>query len=198
MLARALTFMALVLPLTACGVTGNFRHDPGYVDSDALQRLESDSRLALSFGPLPLRLAGWVLDEDDAEIESMIAELRGVRVHVFEGLRDADEVARGVEELQARLLGDGWHSVVSVRDGAERVSVLLRPGAEGTAHGAAVIIHEPNEVVLVNLIGNVRLDLMGGYMSELGVRIPATAIDAANVQAGTIRNRARPASGTDP
>ena len=46
-----------------------------------------------------------------------------------------------------------------------------------------MIVQEPDEVVLVNLIGNVRLDFINGYMADLDVDVPRIEIDPATLQA---------------
>jgi len=69
---------------------------------------------------------------------------------------------------------------------AEETAVLLRPDSGGGNRGLAVIVQDAQEVVLVNLIGNVRLDLFADYMAELDVDTPGIEIDpqtlAAHVQ----------------
>jgi hypothetical protein len=51
--------------------------------------------------------------------------------------------------------------------------VLLRPDAGGAkTHGLAVIVQDSGELVLVNLIGNVRVDEFARYMTELEVPVP--------------------------
>ena len=177
---------ALTAGLAACGITGNFRHDPGYAELGSLKRLESESDFGLSLGPLPLRIAGWALDEDDTELEPLLRELRAVRVYIFEGIADAEDVATDVEELRAKLIGEGWLNVIAVREGAETTSILLRPGTGGANRGLTVIVQEPTEVVLVNLIGNVRLDLFNDYMAEVDVDTPPIEIDPATLQARAI------------
>ena len=66
------------------------------------------------------------------------------------------------------------------------------------ANGLTVIVQEPDEVVLVNLIGNVRLDFINGYMAEAGVALPPIEIDPATLQASLITDPASPAAGIDP
>jgi hypothetical protein len=175
-----LLIAAVLLPVLAgCGVSGNVRNDPGYAAFDSLRQLESSENLSLSFGAMPLQLARFVLDDDHGDARALLAELRAVRVHVLEGRDDARSFADGIEELKADLLREGWVTVVTVREGAERASVLLRPGRAGAIHGVTVIAQEPNEAVLVNLVGNVRLDLLNDYMAELNVDTPRVDIDSA-------------------
>src|SRR5262245_40158759 len=121
MLVRTLTLGASSLLLAGCGITGNFRHDPGYADFGALQHLSADSHIGLSLGPLPLKIAAWGInlaeDEDDEEIGSFLRELRAVRVYTFEGVEDDPEtVESGVKELTAELGRDGWLNIAVVRE----------------------------------------------------------------------------------
>ncbi len=51
MLVRILVFVASTLVLAGCGVTGNFRHDPGYAEFGSLKRLHSESEFGLRWGP---------------------------------------------------------------------------------------------------------------------------------------------------
>ena len=192
---RSLGLAVLVPVLTACGVTGNFRHDPGYADFGSLQRLDAESDFGISLGPLPLQIAKWVT-HDDEEVGPFLRELRAVRVYTFEGIADSKQVETGVEKLRAELADDGWLTVAAVRDGDELISVFLRPDKNFEHHGLAVVIQEPAEVVLVNLIGNIRLDFINGYMADLDVEVPQIVIDPATLQA--LNRPAGQASGIGP
>jgi hypothetical protein len=206
MLARRLILAASSLLLAGCGITGNFRHDPGYADFGALQHLSADSHIGLSLGPVPLKIAAWGInlaeDEDDEEIGSFLRELRAVRVYTFEGVEeDPADVERGVKDLTAELARDGWLNIAAVREESELTSVFLRPDKNFTHHGLVVVVQEPDEVVLVNLIGNIRLDFIDGYMADLDVHVPPIEIDPAaleTLQASVASRPAGPAAGIDP
>ena len=158
--------------LAGCGITGNFRGDPGYARFDGLEPLAGEREIGLSFGPLPLALARLAID-DEPEIDTLLTDLRAVRVYVYEQVEDAERVQQQVSAVRKSLLDEGWASIATVRDGDERVAVLLRM-AEGGAktHGLAVIVQGSSELVLVNLIGNVRVDQLAKYMTELDIDIP--------------------------
>jgi hypothetical protein len=182
MFVRTLIVGASVCVLAGCGITGNFRHDPGYADFSSLRRLDAESDIGISLGPVPLQIAKWAL-HDDEEVGAFLRELRAVRVYTFDGVVDDEQAATGIERVAADLTGDGWLHVIAVREGEGTTSVFLRPGSNFTHQGLAVVVQEPREVVLVNLIGNVRLDLIGGYMQELDVEVPSGAIDPETLQA---------------
>jgi hypothetical protein len=201
MLERILILGASSWLLAGCGITGNFRHDPGYADFGALQRLPADSHFGLSLGPLPLKIANWAL-KDDEDVGPLLRELRAVRVYTFDGVEeDPAKVARGVAELTAELASDGWLNIAAVREESELTSVFLRPDENFTHHGLVVVVQEPDEVVLVNLIGHIRLDFIDGYMADLDVHVPPIEIDPATLetlQASLTSRPASPAAGIDP
>jgi hypothetical protein len=182
MLARTLILGASAWALGGCGITGNFRNDLGYADFSSLRRLEAESDFGISLGPLPLQIAKWAL-HDDEDVGPLLRELRAVRVYTFDGIADAEDAAAGVEQVAADLTDAGWLHVIAVREGEEVTSVFLRPGKNFIHRGLAVVVAEPREVVLVNLIGNVNLDLIAGYMQELDVEMPPVAMDPATLQA---------------
>jgi hypothetical protein len=182
MTARTVLLAALVSLLAACGITGNFRNDPGYAAFGSPGFLATDRELAISLGPVPLRVASWFL-HDDPDVGPLLGELRAVRVYTYEVAGDLEQMARRVSDMQAALVDDGWLNVIAVREGDELTSVLLRPAPGGGNRGLTVIVQDPSEVVLVNLIGNVRLDLFNDYMSDLDVEAPLVEIDPAILQA---------------
>jgi hypothetical protein len=190
---RTLALAGLIPFLTACGITGNFRNDPGYADFGPLQRLDGESDFGLSLGPLPLQIAKWAT-HDDEDLGPMLRDLRAVRVYTIEGIADAEDAAARAKEVTADLTSDGWLPVAAVRDGEDLTSVLLRPDKNFTHRGLAVIVQEPDEVVLVNLIGEIHLDFINGYLADLDVDVPPIEIDPDALQAALTRP-ASPAAG---
>ena len=182
MASRAFVLTAAAFLLAGCGITGNFRNDPGYAAFGSPGFVATDREFAMSLGPLPLRVASWFL-HDEPDVGPLLKELRAVRIYTYEVAGDAERVARRVSDMQAALVDEGWLSVIAVREDDELTSVLLRPAPGGGNRGLTVIVQDPSEVVFVNLIGNVRLDFFNDYMSEIDVDAPLIEIDSATLQA---------------
>ena len=184
MLRLTLTIATLAVLLTGCGITGNYRHDPGYAAFDSPGLWDTDREFGLSLGALPLGFARFVFD-DDPEFGPMLRELRAVRVYTYDVKHDAHDVAQRLEAMHSDLVANGWMPIVYVREDDELVSVLLQPAKHGRGgnRGLAVIVQDPSEVVLVNLIGNVRLDQFSEYMVDLDVEMPHIEIDPETLQA---------------
>jgi len=181
---RRLAFCAFVLaaslPLTGCGITGNFRNDVGYADFGP-QGQNTHREIGLSLGPLPLGLARMFMD-DDPELGPMLKDLRAARVYVYE-VDDAERVAERIATTQSELIADGWFPIITVRDDDERVAVLTHANRRGELRGMAVIVQDAEDLVLVNLIGEIHLDQFDAYMASLDVHAPSIAIDPATLQA---------------
>jgi len=183
MRARELAIGFGALLLAGCGISGNFRHDLGYAAFDSPGALAVHRDFGLSLGPAPLALARLFLDDEEPELGAILKDLRAVRVYVYDGVPDGERMAGQLRGVESKLVEDGWRAIATIRDGTDRVSVLLRPGSDGRNHGMAVIVQDPTEVVLVNLIGNVRLDLFAEYMAELNVDTPRIDIDPQTLEA---------------
>jgi hypothetical protein len=167
--------------LAGCGITGNFRHDPGYAAFGSPGPSDTDRKFGVSVGPLPLQIAKWVL-KDDPDIGPLIEDLRAVRVYHYDVTADAAAVDNRVRTTQAELLAEGWLQVATVRETDQFVAVLLKLG-EKHIDGVAVMVTEPEEVTFVNLIGDVKLDFINEYLADLDVDMPRIEIDPAELQA---------------
>ena len=181
--ARGIAVGLIALLLAGCGISGDFRRDPGYAAFDSAGALAEHREVGLSLGPAPLALARMFVDNEEPGLGAILQELRAVRVYVYEGLPDDERTGQQLRGIESGLLDDGWRAIAKIRDGSDRVSILLRPGDNGRTHGMAVIVQEPTEIVLVNLIGNVRLDLFAEYMAELDVDTPRIEIDPQTFEA---------------
>src|SRR5262245_36566790 len=85
---------AALLTLAGCGITGNFRHDPGYA-AFGFQGPGTQRELGLSVGPLPLHVARWFVG-DDPDIGPLMKDLRAARVYIYtvgDPERVADRIA---------------------------------------------------------------------------------------------------------
>ena len=180
---RSVLVLAASLPLAACGITGNFRNDPGYADFGS-QQSGAERDIGLSLGPLPLGMARMFMD-DDPEIGLLLKDLRAARVYIYT-VDDGERVAQRIEATESDLIADGWFPIVTVSEDGERVEVLTHANRRGELRGMAVIVQDAEELVLVNLIGNIHPEQFDSYMAGLDVHAPSIAIDPATLQA-TVR-----------
>ncbi|HZF27627.1 MAG TPA: DUF4252 domain-containing protein [Gammaproteobacteria bacterium] len=170
------------LLLAGCGITGNFRNDPGYAEFDSPGMRDTEREIGLSLGPLPLGVARLFFGGDE-DIGPMLKGLRAARVYIYDVDGDAERVEKRIAETQSKLLADGWFPVVTVNDEGDRVAVLMHADRHNKPRGMAVIVQDSEDVVLVNLIGEIQPEMFNTYMAELGVDAPRVDIDPGTLQA---------------
>ncbi len=173
---RTVTLATGLLALGACGFTGNFRMNPGYADLRSPGMLDTDRDFALSLGPLPLRIARAFV-HDDPELSGMLRALKGVRVYIYDVDGDVERVYGRIEAARGRLVAEGWHPVVAVREDGGVASALVRLDQEpNVMRGLVVMFQDEEEVVFVNLIGSIEPETFALAMSELGIDVPMMAL----------------------
>jgi len=165
--------------LGACGLTAP-RSDEGFADLDSLGVFDTDRVLSLSIGPTLLHFAARHT-EDDAEAQAILSGLDGVRVRIYEIEGDADRVARRLDDMSAKLQGRGWEPVMLVREEGERAHMLLKMD-DDRIRGMVVMVSDSHddEVVLVNLMGDLKPEMFGDAMVALDVDAPEVRVAAAN------------------
>jgi hypothetical protein len=178
LIALRLTLVFVLVLLGGCGFTGNLKGDPGFAAFDSPGLMATDRVIALSLGPVPLRLARIILDEDeDPEAAMLLKELDAVRVYVYEIDRSPALVKQRMDSTAKRLQESGWQPVVAVRGDGELVRVMFRMQGDELIRGMVVMVQDDEELVLINLIGDLRPELFNSYMSELDIEAPAVEIE---------------------
>src|SRR5690606_7903798 len=98
----------------------------------------------------------------------MIDALQRLRVRVYESLDDPDAVAAFVDRASEALERDGWHRVVFVQDGEERVRVYSRLGGQ-RLEGLTILVLDSEEAVFVNIVGPIDPEQLGRVTGAIGL-----------------------------
>jgi len=129
-------------------------------------------------GPL-LQLASRFLsdkDPDEANVKKLVGGLKGVYVKSFT-FEDRDQYKEtDVEDLRTQLKAPGWSRIVSSRSkrNGDNSEVYLKTDA-GQITGLAVIVTEPKELTIVNIIGFIRpedIRDLGGHFGIPKIDVP--------------------------
>ncbi len=164
----------VLIILSGCGMTAS-SHNAGYADLDALSWQDVDTRMSLSFGPMLLGFAA-MATEEDPQTRALLQGLDGVRVKVYDIDGDADRVAGDLERMNETLRQSGWEPVVRVREGGESTYVLMKLADEEIA-GLTVLNSDGLEVVIVNVMGQLRPEMFSQAMSALEVPAPPVEVE---------------------
>lgn len=187
MLPLLLPMLLLVLLLAGCGITAP-KGSEGFADLDSMGAFDTDNTITLSFGPSLLRFAA-AAEDDDHEAAALLKDLDGLRIRVYE-IDGHDEgagarVAQRMERLQLGLRDQGWEPVMLVRKEGEQVHLLVKmiddrilgltllAMEDGTVQdaeaGDEAGKEEGGEVVVINLMGNIRPQNFSKVMVALDV-----------------------------
>jgi hypothetical protein len=148
---------------------------------EALARKAAETTDVTLDGPL-LQLAVKLIPKDEnlAAVRSLVAGLRGVYVRSYEFDSDGAYSDADVETIRTQLTGPGWVRIVGVHSthGRETTDVFLMPQGDNLG-GLAVLVAEPRELTVVNIVGPIDLSKLGAIEGEFGV--PKLGVDWSDV-----------------
>jgi hypothetical protein len=115
-------------------------------------------------------------DPDEANVKKLVGGLKGVYVKSFT-FEDRDQYKESdVEDLRTQLKAPGWSRIVSSRSkrNGDNSEVYLKTDA-GQITGLAVIVTEPKELTIVNIVGFIRpedIRDLGGHFGIPKIDVP--------------------------
>jgi len=167
----------IALALSSCGITAP-RGNEGYANLDSPGIADTDRTMSLSLGKTTLRFAARFLDEEP-ETQALLRSLDGVRVRIYEVNGDTDHIVHNFERMGDKLSNDGWEPIVLVHQDDELVQMFARSSANGM-RGLTIVSAGDDEVVVVNVMGDIKPEYFGDVMIALNVE------DAPDVQIASI------------
>jgi len=176
LLVLVLTLTAFVL--SSCGITAS-RSNEGYANLDSPGLIDTSRTMSLSLGKTTLRFAARFLD-DQPETQALLRSLDGVRIRIYEVSGDTDRIARNFERMGSKLNNDGWQPVMLVREEGELLQMFAKSSASGM-QGLTIVSADDEEVVVVNVMGDIQPENFGDVMVALNVEdAPDVRIAAAD------------------
>lgn len=123
-----------------------------------------------------LKLAAQSMDKEDKDEQAtrdLLSGLDGVYVKVFEFDKDNQYSLQDVEAIRTQLQGPGWSRSVNVHEEKthETTEIYTMKAKDGDGViGLAVLVAEPKELVVVNIVGPIDLAKLGalGALGNLG------------------------------
>ena len=102
--------------------------------------IDNEPTIEVDLGPEMLTLLGEAA-KGDGNAGPTLEGVTNVRVRVYEDIdEDMQEVLSFVEATATRLVADGWHAVVRIRDGNEQIRVYMKPGTGGKLAGVTFMM----------------------------------------------------------
>ena len=133
----------------------------GYVDFSTLTAIAAiEPTVEISLKAPLLNMITNLIRNEDEEAAEFISKLMRVTVNVFESDDiDVDQVAASMSTMAEDLDSAGWDRVVRVREDESHVDIYFRLAPDADAiYGIAIMVAEPGETVLVNIVGDISTD----------------------------------------
>ena len=148
---------------------------------DHLDRLAAKAAetVNIAIDPPMLKLASSFMTGagDDDSIKELLAGLRGIYVKVFEFEHENAYTADDVNAVRKQLARAEWLRLVTVDSKRDGELVEIYSWRErGQSGGLAVLVAEPRELTVVNIVGPIDLEKLGKLQGQFGIpRVPAGA-----------------------
>jgi hypothetical protein len=146
---------------------------------DGLNRLAEKTAevVDVTVDPAMLKLAAGFLSgqkSDEAAMKELISGLSGVYVKSFEFEQEGAYSDADVESIRRQLKAPGWSRIVNVNSKRDRELVEIYMWREGERSGGlAIVVAEPRELTVVNIVGPIDLNKLGALQGLMGIpRLP--------------------------
>jgi hypothetical protein len=107
-------------------------------------------------------------DPEEREIRELINGLQGIYVRSYEFSKDGEYDRSLPDRLKAQL-GPSWKPLVTVRSKTkENVNIMADVRGERIA-GLVIIVAEPRELTVVNIVGDIDIDRLSRLEGEFGI-----------------------------
>ena len=136
----------------------DLENHPGYVDFSTLTAIAAtEPTVEFSLKAPLIILITILISNQDNEAADFISKLIRVTVNVFESDDiDVDEVASPMSAMAEDLDSAGWERVVRVREDENHVDIYFRLVSNADViYGIVIMVAEPREKVLVNIVGDI-------------------------------------------
>ena len=155
---------------------------------DHLDRLaaQATETVNITIDPAMLKMAAGLLKnerQNDAAL-AVLEDIQGIYVRSFEFDRDNAYTEDDVNAVRTQLAGPGWSRMVEVESKAERSAdrngvktassgfelVQIYGWREGNQSGGlAILVAEPRELTVVNIVGPIDLMKLGALQGQFGI-----------------------------
>lgn len=161
----AIAALLVVLPLAAQDVKMPANLDRLEAKASEVVNVQLDGAL--------IQLASRFLsdkDPDEANVKRLVGGLKGIYVKSFEFEEKGQYNLSDVEELRAQLRSPAWARIVgaSSKKKGENSEVYLKTEA-GQITGLAIIVTDPKELTIVNIVGSIRPEDIRDLGGHLGI-----------------------------
>lgn len=121
----------------------------------------------VTLGPEMLGLATKFMDNkkpDEAEAKKIAGKLRGIYIRSYEFEKEGEYTEADVEEIRSQLKSPEWTPIITTKSKTETTGIYIHRDG-----GMMILSAEPKELTVVNIVGNITADDIGGLSGQFGV-----------------------------
>jgi hypothetical protein len=162
---------------------GGSTHAPGFVDFVSKDIVgDATPHVEVNLGKALLRIMAGAAGEADPDLQVFLTSLHEIRVRTFEDLpKTKPSVVEKVKVFVDRLTGTGgWTTLVWVPQEDQRVDILIKEKGENIA-GLAVFVVGDDELVFVNIVGDINPETFGATLARLGIKGAGGKLDLSQI-----------------
>jgi hypothetical protein len=135
----------------------------------ALDKLASKAKEVtnVTLGPELMGLATKFMDSkkpDEAEAKKIAGKLRGVYIRSYEFENEGEYTESDYSEIREQLKAPEWTPIITSRSKKEISEIYIHRDG-----GMLILSAEPKELTVVNIVGNITADDIGGLSGQFGV-----------------------------
>ena len=142
----------------------------GFIDFGDLSATYGEPKISINIGGSLLQLVGMVSGESNKGTSDLLSELKGVRVFGYPIGDDPSVARQKFGEVKSTLKSKGWEPVVQVNEEDEQVLIFMKMNGS-TMEGMTVMTVDEEEVMFINIIGQLDPKQLGKVMQGLDVDI---------------------------
>jgi len=162
-------FCAL-LSLPAMAQEDELKDLPGYVEFGDLSAAYGEPKITINLGGTMLNFVGMMSSAESPETSELISKLKGIRVQMYAMEENADAAKKQFGEVKGNLKSSGWEPIVQINEEDEQVLIYMKMDG-GNMEGMTVMVVDEEEVVFVNIIGQLNPAELGKVMESLDMDV---------------------------
>ena len=140
----------------------------GSFDFDRIPGVPDEPTVQVDLNAALLGFAAGAARVNDPATADMLEGIEGIRVRVYETLRDPAAVASFVEGASRELEREGWQRVVYAQEDDEKVRVYVRMDGE-EMRGMTIMVLDSEDAVFVNVAGRIDPEQLGRIAGAMGM-----------------------------
>lgn len=162
------SLLVLVFALLTPAIAQELETHPGFFPLDSIGGLTSDDvSLEVNLQGAMLELVALATAEDDPELSQLVSGLRAIRVRIAPVARiDLAAMRSSFPNAARRLEETGWRAMLRAREEDEEIYMFARE-VKGEILGLTLLAFDEEEVVLLNLVGELDLARLGSLARGL-------------------------------